>query len=403
MYLDFELLDRDQNVLTRLDNRRPGGKVELGLNAARRAFCPLSLEDPACDFAAAIKTLLRVTLRGPDEFSMPLLIGRIIIPEQGETPEEEQLGLNAVDPFFQLERAMIRSAVGSVWNPVTFAAADQSQIMWSLIAAAETHGVVKGDLPVSVNRDRTYMPGKELGGALLEMTQVINGPDFELEPVIATDGTLARFNTFSPRQGSDKSTDVVFVQGAYPDTASGFILAPGGDEIANRVLVVGAPFNRVQVIGESEEESLATAFVAYVAEHATSIAENDVFEKAVQLEDVTEVATLRALAESLAAAGAYPTPYFDFTAAPEQADEETGEGVPPIFGRDYWIGDTVGVDFYPPNADDPLKVTGRITDVVVTELESGQVQVKLSCAPEVKSEGITGEAVTLLVPEVVEE
>jgi hypothetical protein len=418
MYLDFELCDRNQNVLTRLDNRRPGGWVEVGLDAARRGFCPLSLEDSAYAQAAAVETLLRVTLRGPGEFAKTLFIGRVIIPEQGSSEDEEQLGLNAVDPFFQLERSLIRSVAGAVWNPVTFAATDQSQIMWSLISgvAANDHGIVEGSLPASMNRDRTYVPGKEVGAALVEMSEVIGGPDFELEPV-AGEGTdtLARFNTFYPRQGSDKSADVVFVHGAAPYTASNFIHAPGGDGIVNRVVVVGAPMNE-----EGEEETPLATFPSYVAEHAASIAQYGVFEKVVQLEDVTEVATLRAHAEGIIAASAYPIPFFDFTASPEQADGGVvgSDGVPPRFGIDYWIGDTIACHAYlgavsvdesgaPLDAEgnpvEPLKVTGRITDAVITELESGQVAVKLSCSPEVKSEGITGEAITLLVPEVVEE
>jgi hypothetical protein len=418
MHLDFELCDRNQNVLTRLDNRRPGGWVEVGLNAPRRGFCPLSLEDSAYQLATAVETLLRVTLKGPEEFSLPLLIARIIIPEQGSNEDEEQLGLNAVDPFFQLERSLIRNAVGAVWNPVVLAAIDQSQIMWSLVSgvAANDHGIVEGSLPVSVDRDRTYVPGKEVGAALVEMSEVIGGPDFELEPV-AGEGTdtLARLNTFHPRQGSDKSADVVFVHGAAPYTASNFIHAPGGDGIVNRVVVVGAPLNE-----EGEEENPLATFPSYVAEHAASIAKYGVFEKVVQLEDVTEVATLRAHAEGIIAANAYPIPFFDFTAAPEQAEDEVlgSDGVPPRFGIDYWVGDMIACHAYLGAVDvdgagesinvegnpvEPLKLTGRITDAVVTELESGQVVVKLSCSPEVKSEGITGEAITLLVPEVVEE
>lgn len=416
MHLDFELLDRKQNLLTRLDNRRAGGRTELGVNAMRRAFCPLSLEDPAFGLAEATKTLLRITLKGPEDFALPLFIGRVLIPEQGSALEQEELGLNAVDPLFQLGRALGRKVVGSTWEAVTFGATDatdQSQIMWELIDAAEDHGIIEGSLPASVNRDRTYLPGKQTDQALIEMTEVINGPDFELEPV-AGEGTedLVRFNTFHPRQGSDKSADVVFVYGAAPSTATSFVHAPGGDGIVNRVVVVGAPLNA------EEEESPFATFPAYVAEHAASIAEYGVFEELIPLEDVVEGATLQAHAEAIIAARAAPIPYFSFTAAPEQSDSEpTGsDGVPPRFGIDYWIGDTIGCRAYlgatedefgtPVDADghpvEPLNLTGRVMDAVVTELESEQIAVRVSCHPEVKSEGITGEAITLKVPEVIE-
>lgn len=409
--LVWELCDRQQNVLTRLDNRRAGGRVEIGANAMRRAFVPLSLEDPAYGLAEATKTLLRVTLKGPDDFSLPLFIGRVLIPENATEDEREGLGLNAVDPLYQLGKALSRKESGSTWEAKTLSATDQSQIMWALIEAATTHGIIEGDLPASVNRDRTYLPGKEVAQALIEMTEVINGPDFELEPVVAGDGTLTRFNTFHPRQGEDKSDDVLFVYGAKPSTASSFIYAPGGDGIVNRVVAVGAPL-------DVEDESPYAIFPAYVAEHADSIAEFGVFEEVIQLEDVVEGATLKSHAEAIIAARAYPIPYFDFTAAPEQVDEEPvgSNGVPPRFGIDYWIGDTVGAHAYFGAGEDaegnpvdaggepvePLELAGRVTDAVVTELESGQIAVKVSCTPEVNSEGITGKSIQLKVPEVVE-
>lgn len=414
MYLDFELTDREQNVLTRLDNRRPGGRVELGLNAGRRGFCPLSLEDPAYAHADAVETLLRVTGYFEDGSSRPLFIGRVLIPEQGDGEQGEQLGLNAADPWVQLEEALIRKVSGSTWEAVTFSAVEQEQIMWALIAAAETHGIVEGDLSASgINRDRTYVPGKELAAAILEMSQVIGGPDFELEPLPGegTD-TMARFNTFHPRQGSDLSDEVVFVLGAPPYTQTDFQLAPGGDGICNRVLVVGAPLN-----DEGEGESPFAYFPSYVAEHADSIDEMDVWEKVLPLEDVTETATLKAHAEAFIAANAYPVPYFDFTAPAERAEGETGQGLPPEFGKDYWIGDTISVQAYlgmaalddrdrpvdsAGNLVEPLELKGRITDAVLTELESGHVAVKLSCATEISAAGITGESVTVKVPEGVE-
>jgi hypothetical protein len=191
---------------------------------------------------------------------------------------------------------------------------------------------------------------------------------------------------------------VKFVCGAESSTATQFIHAPGGDGIVNRAVVVGAPLNN-----ETEEEGppvLAATFPGYVAEDLASIAEYGAWEQLVQLEDVTQVATMQSHAEAVVAAAAVPIPYFDFTAAQEQVDEEEGDGIPPRFGLDYWIGDTVAVDFWAPGATEALEVTGRITDATVTEQESGAVAVKSSCSPAVKSEGITGRAITIIVPEV---
>jgi hypothetical protein len=395
VHLDFELCDLDQAVLTRLDQRRAGGWVELGLCAGRRGFCPLSLDDEARELATAIDTVLRITLKGPEEFSRPLFIGRVIIPERQRGTEGQSLGLTASDPYFHMERKLAREVSGATWKALAFAAKDQSQIMWSLIASVVAdHGVVQGSLPASVNRDRTYAPGKEIGQALLEMSEVIGGPDFEFAPVLASDGTLAEFNTFYPRQGSDLSDSVVFECGGGEESATGLIYSPGGEEICNAFLAIGAP-------QDQEGESPFATHPAYFAKHAESIDELDQFEKREQLDDVTELATLKAYAEGSVATTAYPIPYFDFIAAPEQYEDEAGEGVPPIFGVGYWLGDTIKVLDHDALDDDgePLELTGRVTDAKVTERESGQIEVKVTCAPEVSSAGVSGEALTLQVPE----
>lgn len=398
MHLDFELCDLQQNVLTRLDGRKAGGWVELGVNKMRRAFVPLSLDDPARELAESIKSVLRVTLRDDDleGGSLPLFVGRVIIPDKTAEAQKYELGLYASDPLFHLERKLIRSVSGSTWNPKTFTGKDQSLILWELIAAAAAdHGVAKGSIPTSINRDRTYPPGKEIGQALTEMAEVIGGPDFELEPVVAGDGTLCNFNTFYPRQGEDKTDEVVFVFRNVGEDVLSFHESPGGEEIANRVVVMGAPNN-----SEGESSPVAT-HPAYVAEHAGSIEEHEgAFERREQLDDVKEAATLKAHAEGLVAQTAYPVPYFDFVAAPESYEGETGEGVPPRFGIDYWLGDTIKVEaFLGEEGDDPTVLTGRVTDAKVTERAPGQIAVELTCAPELSATGITGQAITMVVPE----
>ncbi len=400
MYLSWDLVDRQQNVITRLDNRLAGGTVEIGLNGSRRGKCPLALGDPALAVATPMNTYLRVILKGADlPEDLPLLIGRVVTPEEASQAQKPSLNLAAIDPFLQVERTLARSVTGTEWDPVVFAATDQSQIMWGLVALGTGHGIVKGDLPASVARDRTYPPGKEVGSALIEMSEVIGGPDFELEPVIATDGTIARFNTFYPQQGSDLSAALRFRHGGGEgEDAPGFTYSPTGEDLCNRVLVIGAPVN-------SEGESGPFAFhFGYVAENAASIALYGAFERREQAEDVTEAATLQAHAEAIVAGSAYPTPFFDFTAAPEKVDGEEGVGIPPVFGEDYWLGDVVGVDAYengvsPHTGDEPTRaVSGRITDVTITELASGQIQVKSSCAPVISAAGVTGKAVVVKVP-----
>lgn len=393
MWLDVELCDLQQNVLTRLDNRKPGTNVDIGLNAARRGEVVLSLDDPAVELAKSLTTVLRITLKGPEEFTRPLLVGRVIIPERTLSTVAQTIALKAGDPLFHMERKLIRSEVGAVWNPRVFAATYQELIMWGLISPFTDHGIAKGTLTESVKRDRTYAPSKEVGPALIEMSEVIGGPDFELEPVIADDGTLVLFNTYHPRQGSDLSDTVQFVCGRSPETAVSLTHSPGGEETCNRFLAIGAP-------RDQEGELPYAMHPAYLAEHLGSIEDLEgAFERREQFDDITETATLKAHAEAAVASSAYPIDFFDFTAAPERYEDETGDGVPPVFGIDYWIGDTIGALDYSEGEDEPLELTGRLTDAKITERESGQIDVKANCSPEVSSAGVTGKALELKVPE----
>ncbi|HEY3434206.1 MAG TPA: hypothetical protein VGK41_01000 [Solirubrobacterales bacterium] len=397
MLLDWELTDLKQNLIARLDGRRGGGWVELGSNAGRAAFCPLSIEDPAYQIAEAVKTLLRITLRDPrDGWSLPLFIGRVTIPETKDGKDGEQLGLSARDPFFHLSRLLVRQVTGSVWEARTFKAIEQELIMWSLIEnAPASHGIIKGALSASgVKRDRTYPPTKEIALAIQQMAEVINGPDFEVQPIVAADGTFARFNTFYPQQGSDKTGSVKFIHRREPNGTTEFNLAPAGDDICNRCVAVGAP------IQEPSEGSPYGIYPGYVAEHAASIAAYGAWERRVQFEDVKETATLQAHAQAVVAASAFPIPHFDYTAAPERASDETGDGVPPIFGRDYWLNDLVRCEAHLPQLADPLVLDGRVVDAKVTEDEStGQLKVKTGCSILVSSAGLTGQAITLKIPE----
>lgn len=398
MRLDWELCDLKQNVLTRLDNRRGGGRVELGVNKGRAATAMLSMEDPALELAKAIETVLRVVLRGPGEFALPLFIGRTIIPTASSGADGEMFELNALDPLFHLERLLIRSASPGFWDAVTYLGIDQSEIMQLLVELVTGHGIARGTYSASVNRDRTYPPGKDIASALIQMSEVELGPDFELEPIIASDGSLVQLNTFYPKQGSDLSATVKFVHGAGDDTVTDLSVSPAGDAIANRIVAIGAPQER-----ESEEEGEPlpySLFPSYIAEHAASIALYGAFEEVLQLEDVLELPTLEAHAKAEVAARAFPIAAFDFTAAPEQVDTETGDGIPPVFGRDYWLGDKIAVeDHQPARGDDPLTLVGRVIDAVVSEADTGQLSVKASCITEQSSEGVTGAATVLRIPE----
>lgn len=80
----------------------------------------------------------------------------------------------------------------------TYTAVDQGDIGWNLIAtlnAVDDTGIREGTIDPTVDRDRTYEAGKNIGEALVQLTEVLDGPDIEFLPLdpTAEDGKLAEY------------------------------------------------------------------------------------------------------------------------------------------------------------------------------------------------------------------
>lgn len=85
---------------------------------------------------------------------------------------------------------------------------EQSAIMWDLIDKSQdkTNGtllITQGLNPTSMLRDRRYET-YEISEALINLTNVINGPDFSFEPVFDSDNRLSSvvFNCYYPTKGT---------------------------------------------------------------------------------------------------------------------------------------------------------------------------------------------------------
>jgi hypothetical protein len=368
--LTWQLCDLDDVVLKTIRDRRPGGKVYGGVNKGRGASLSVSLEDPVVDVLSAQDTQLRV-LR--DGWTQPLFKGRVVVP-QGQASAEAAEGytINALDPFAHLEVSFHKGTLsGGTKIPTRFAGVDQSQIMWSLIDALDTgHGIQEGSLPASVSRDRSYIAGKQIAEALVQMSEVINGPDFELVPLMS--GGSATFNTYYPRQGADLTDTVVFEYGYGDQTALSFAPAPSGELLRNRCLAVG------------QDQGDGTHLVA-IAEHAGSIAQyGGVFEEVLAFSDISVLATLGEHATAVVAEQAFPIPYFDFAAGEDgpvfAPSDEDGE---------FWQGDDIKVMAKLPRDAEAQPYTGRVTDWELTEGQAGEIVPKLTCQPIVDDAAVS--------------
>lgn len=403
MHLKWELVDLTQTPIelegepVTFNQRLPGGKVEVGRNAARRAELQLAIDDPESALVRPLETALRVTLVDGDDETL-IFCGKVGTPETEAGAEGNTLTVPAVDPLGQLNTLLIRnseitSEAGQeveIWTPVSFGGGigdtlDQSQAAWGLVNLVTGHGIREGTLPVAPGLYLGYQPGSSIGEALVQLCELWGSIDFELAPVLASDGTLCELNTFYPRQGSDKSATVNFVFGADPQTAVDFSHTENG-EITNRLIVFPTGIGGSISFGRMDE-------------HTESIEKYGPYEQLITPESFT-AASLRGLLERVDAHfGASPTPidFFTVTPAPEQADG--WDDGPPKFGPDgdYWVGDTIACEAHLPGRD-PLELKGQITDATLTENASGQLQTSIDCSPSSSSDGWESHSLRLWLP-----
>jgi hypothetical protein len=401
--LSWHLCDLAGNELAALDDRLPGGAVEIGVNKPRTASVPLSLEDPAILSAYPLYTSLKVFLDGAPLFRGPLLRPRI---------ESTGWTIRAVDPSIRPQRFHIGQRSDDagldgalVDNPWRWEGVDQRSMMDRLIrycdpTVLETNqgvppvGIRTGSsfwLPGSSGkaRDREYEPGKQLWEALMELSEVLEGNDFELRPIDTTDGQMVEL--WIGPLGTDRSQEIVFEYGALGANASDFALELAGDGVVTRSTWTG------QAI-EGGDQPAVTAYQPE-AERAFGI-----FGDFQGRPDIVESDTLREHAQGVVSTYGWPIDYFEVTPALDDGSgyRRNQQGiltklpdrfaVPPRFGpgpqHDYWIGDTLGA--WAQLGRLIVETSGRLTDARLTEADdAGNYVTELTLAPAVSEAGIT--------------
>jgi hypothetical protein len=375
--------------------RLPGGQVALAINDRRTGQAPIGFDEPAAAQVRPLVTVLKARWAGSQ-----LLTGVVLRPQFAGA--QRTVTVPAIDPSARLAAAFIGARsdgaglpgapVGDPWH---WAAVDQSEMLARLVehaspTAAELaegtpdHGVIRGSLPATVNRDRTYEVGKQIWEAMTQLSAVIDGVDFELEPLDRTDGVLAQLNTYTPFQGTDRSDEVVLHYGWGRHNASDFSWEPAGDILKNRSTRVGqAPTGGGPAPTATEEQ-------------AESRRENGIWAEYQGDTDVIDQPTLVDHANATLAKYAWPVDFFTVIPA---TDDGTGwrrtaqgaleqlpgrYGVPPLFHPNgaYWLGDIIRVVARDrPGLDEDL--VGRVLGAKLTNAPNGGVVPELQCAPVV--------------------
>lgn len=158
----------------------------------------------------------------------PIIGGQVANAQvTGETDNEnvEMIGVGWFDMMGQLHRR----------TPRTFNQVDQGEIMWQLMNDAQSntnadYGITKGSVPASKDRDRTYDRDKNIKEAIIQMSEVIDGPDFE----VTWDKV---FNVYHPKQGRRKNEIL-----RYPGNVDSISFERDGLAMKDRIIARGAGF-----------------------------------------------------------------------------------------------------------------------------------------------------------------
>lgn len=391
MQLTWVVCDRLGNKLAWLTDRGPS-KATIPLCGQRTASVTISTEHPAAFTATGwpLRRQLRGFLGDACVFTGPILTP--VLDGVAGTIE-----LNAVDASYYLQRAFL-NAPAPATSPYVFQllATDQSTIMSAIVNAAGpsaadiTAGipvlpVASGSLPATLLRDRSYEPGQNIWDAVVNLSEVIDGVDFELNPQDRSDGIMALLNTF-PRQGSDKSATVKFFYGWGPDNCENFVWKPDG----------GLVVNRMTVQGQSE---YGGAPPYYRSDQLASLQQLGILAGFAGRSDISDPTTVREHAQATPSTLAFPPDLFEVAPAVEglgtldangvrrRVNPATGSqyGVPPVCGPSgaYWVGDTIfaGAQVAPALR---VQLWGRVTQVELSDGESDnfEARVALTLAPE---------------------
>jgi hypothetical protein len=386
--LRWALCDSQGRLLAPIDQFEEDN-LQLGLNDIRTGTVTVSIEDPIVSLVASMATRLKAWLNGCIVLNAPVFLPNHECSSGGQAGT---LTISATDNL-RLATAFTRAFAEQI-------GVDQSEIMALLMEAGDAtaaekaagvlgHGIIRGALAASVLRDRTYYDLTNIWEALVNMSQVIDGPDFELEPLDRDDGVFGQLNTYYPKQGIDRSGSVALEYGVGATNASGFGWQPSGEQLCNRFICAG----------ETPEESPTTP--AWLSENLESQRLYGIYEGNEVDTEVSEVPTLKEKADNVVATRAFPLDFVTVQPALQEADRDEVEfGVPPRFGpptdpdADFWLGDTLGIIAREGELSKTL--IGRAVVVTLsTADDAGNVAVAVGFSPPDHVAGVTGEEVTL--------
>lgn len=235
-------------------------------------------------------------------------------------------------------------------------------------------------------RSLSFPAGSAIGDDILSIFGMDGAPEFEVQPVEAVDGTLARFNFFIPRQGSDKTvTHPLTIGDPDPavDNVVGLSYTPAIDGLVNQYLAIGDASGTLSAFGFDWP-----THPAVLAKHQASIDQFGVWETSEALSGLTNTTKLADAARAMVAANAFPAQLFSVDLDPDTAPSFDPDG-------DIWMGDVIALHAELP--EETLDLEGRIATATIAEDENGDCDVTLACEPDHDLAGVTTTQQTVIV------
>jgi len=188
-----------------------GRRYTARLTASSDASFTLDGRHPQALAVDELATDLHILWTAPGGTATQIL-DRMRMGQSGDTLEEadHRFEVAALDYREVLNRRLLYST-----DTLTYAATDQAEIAWGLVDSTQGNlggnlGISKGwsgTTPTGINRDRTYEAGDFVGARIQELSEVIDGFDWDVAPISAS---ALELQTFFPQRGVDRGVVLIF-------------------------------------------------------------------------------------------------------------------------------------------------------------------------------------------------
>lgn len=238
----------------------------------------------------------------------------------------------------------------------TYTSTDAGQIAWGLINTTQglsggNLGITQGTIQTTQNRDRTYLDEK-VGEKIIQLTEVINGFDFEITPSIKIN-TLGVFNVYAKRGSVIDTFRLEYGEGLRNNIQSWSRNRTLSD-MYNSVIVEGEGLGDARLTSTETDTALITAI--------------GLLEGRVQEKSISEQITLDTRADEFIRVRKTEQPLYDITVNNAYDD----------FGK-YDVGDIVPVKIKYGYLD--INTTMRIYGINVRVSDAGEEVIKLTISP----------------------